>query len=187
MPFPTFDDEPPSLSRKNGPSLGKWMAIGMPASLATLVLLAYLWILPDIRKGDTSNMTATCIYNLGEIFDASQLYAADHDDLIPKDQWNNKLAPYLRKIPDEELIFACPVQRRIDPESSGYALNDAAAGKSTKTVGVPEQTILVFDSEDTAKNAIEPTSRLAHPGRHDRGSKDNVLFLSGAVKSVPAP
>src|SRR5208282_600662 len=97
---------------------------------------------------------ATCIYNLGEIFDATQLYAADHDDLIPKDDWNNKLAPYLRKIPDEELIFACPVQRRIDPESSGYALNDAVAGKSTKTVGAPDQTILVFDSQDTAKNAI---------------------------------
>jgi len=188
MPFPTFDDEAPQLPRiTDRPSIGKWMAIGIPTSLAACVLLGWLWILPDLRKGDTSNMTASCIYNLGEISQAMTMYTADHDDRFPAVGWNDKLAPYLRKVPDAELLFACPVERRLDPESSGYALNQAVGGRSVKDVGPSDQTILVFDSQETAKSAIAPTSGLASPGRHEHGRKDNVLFLSGTAKSVPAP
>jgi hypothetical protein len=187
MPFPTFDDEPPQLPVKKGPSLGKWMAIGIPGSILTCVLIGWLWLLPDLRKGDTSNMTATCISNLGEIARAVQMYEADHDDLIPDQKWNDKLMPYLRKVPDAVLIFSCPVQRRLDPETSGYALNKAIAGKAAKDVGPPEQTILVFDSKETDKSALAPTSDLASPGRHEHGRRDSVLYLSGAAKSIPAP
>jgi hypothetical protein len=163
------------------------MAIGMPSFIAGCILLAYLWILPDLRKGDTSGMTSACIYNLGELSKGMQLYAADHDDQVPADLWNEKLRPYLVKVPDEELLFACPVERRLDPEASGYALNAALAGKSTKGVAEPDQTILIFDSSDVFKSAIEPPEKLASPGRHDHGSKDNVLYLSGLARSIPAP
>jgi prepilin-type processing-associated H-X9-DG protein len=185
MPFSRENDLKDALPRiEKPPSIGLWMLFGVPGLLILSVAIAYLWILPDLNSGKSSLQTQTCLTNLGELARATNLYAADFDDHIPSKAWNSALTPYLHDRPDYELMFACPVQRRMDPESSGYALNSAVAGKQMKSIGTPNTTILIFDSEPTNPGAIASTDQMASPGRHEHGRVNNVVFVDGNVKSI---
>ena len=187
MPFPMDQPEEYDVPRvPNPPSLGLWMIVGIPLILGVLAFITYLWILPDLRGGTASKQTIACLSNLGELAKAASLYAGDHDDLLPSDKWNDKLHPYLRAIPDSELLFACPVQRRLDPESSGYAMSNRAAGKKLKSIGPLPITVLMFDSHATQPSAIAGPSDTPFPGRHDHGRKNNVVYADGHATSIAA-
>ena len=170
----------------NPPSLGVWMLVGIPLIIGIVALATFLMILPDLRGGTSSKQTIACLQNLSELAQATVLYANDHDGAIPFNNWNEKLHPYLRTIPDSELLFACPVQRRLDPESSGYAMSDRVAGKPMKSIGALPLTVLLFDSRATQVSAIADPGDTPYPGRHDHGRKNNVVYADGHTKSIPA-
>jgi|SRR5579864_3457947 len=187
MPFPMNEPEEYDVPRvPNPPSLGLWMIVGIPLVLIVATTLALLWVLPDLRGGASSKKTIACLSNLSELAQATALYATDHDDTIPSDKWNDRLQPYLRKIPDSELLFACPVQRRLDPESSGYAMSNRATGKKMKTIGSLPITVLIFDSHATLPSAVSDPDDTPYPGRHEHGRKNNVAYADGHTKSIPA-
>lgn len=187
MPFPMDQEEEYAVKRvPNPPSAGKWILFGVPIGLLVCTAIAYLWILPDLRSDTGSKQSLTCLTNLGELAKATLLYAADHDDKIPAQGWNETLRPYLKDQPDEDLLFSCPVQRRIDPESSGYAMDSDVAGGKLHSTGASNRTILIFDSRITTPGVVLNPSDTPFPGRHEHGKKNNLVYADGHVASVPA-
>lgn len=182
------DDAPPPSPYVKKPSLWLWMIVGIPLCLLSMVLVGWVWILPDLHKGDSSIQTLGCLTNLDELAIGLQTYASDFDDNLPEQGWNDKIRPYFvkKKVPDVPLLFACPVQRRMDPESSGYALNREAAGRKLHSLEPMSDTPLVFDSSDVQPSAVEPTESLPSPGRHEHGRKNNVVYADGSAKTIAA-
>ena len=186
MPFPWEQEEPSTTPQKPRVSAGLFIAIGVPCALLLMAIIGALWILPDLRSGRTSKQTAGCLSNLGELAQASLAYAADFDDHLPNGPWIDKLRPYKKSLIDEDLIFSCPVERRLNPAMSGYALNKAIAGVRRSMIATANSTYLFFDSADAHPNAIADPTDLPSPGRHEHGRANNVVFVDGHVKTIPA-
>lgn len=106
------------------------------------------------------------------------MYAAENDDRLPIKGWDRSL----KKFQSDDIVFACPVQRRIDPRSSGYALSSDIAGKENAKFQSPENEVLFFDSIITQPGGIDKPGTLPRPGRHQNGNSNNVGFLDGHVK-----
>jgi prepilin-type processing-associated H-X9-DG protein len=192
MPFDRSNDFTDAVPVVKGPTVGKFMAIWVPGGLLFFIFMAWLWIRPDLNGGETTKQTEGCLSNLRELARGFQMYAADNNDILPgpaadgKTGWTDELKPLLHKVPDEELLFACPVQRRLDPESSGYELNQDAASQKLSDLGPQNQLVLIFDSKNVGTNALGPTSDMPSPGRHDHGRKNNFVYADGSAKTVDA-
>jgi prepilin-type processing-associated H-X9-DG protein len=183
MPFPMEDDSPPSLRRRPGPTIGTWMMVGMPVAILIFVFVAYIFLLPNQTTVGGSKQTTLCINNLGELANAALLYASQNNDQLPSGDWNRELRPLFTDA-DADALFSCPVQRRVDPQSSGYALNARLAGKRLHSIGDPARETLVFDSAETRKSAIATPDAIPQPGRHDNGRSNNVAYADGHVRTV---
>lgn len=186
MPFPMEDEAPPPPPLEKPGSIIVWMLVGVPLGLLITALVGYLWVLPDLGRGGSSKQTESCLSNLAQLARATQMYAADHDDRVPEDLWNDKLMPYLKNEPDADILFECPVQRRIDPTTSGYAMSNLVAGKKLHSQGPLEQTILIFDSLNVQPSAVAPPDAMPSPGRHEHGRTNNEVYADGHTRIVPA-
>jgi hypothetical protein len=122
--------------------------------------------------------TSNCMTNLRRLGTAMLLYGQEHDGVLPGEGWNKDLRVY----ENDEVTYACPHQRRIDPRSSGYAMNQEIAGKKTADVHDPASTPLVFDSRPTVPGALAAPSDLPRPARHRNGTVNVVAYADGSVK-----
>ena len=93
--------------------------------------------------------------------------------------------PYLKDEPDADVLFACPVQRRMDPTTSGYAMSSLIAGKKMHAIGPENQTILIFDSFNIQPSAVAPPDTMPAPGRHEHGHTNNEVYADGHTRVVP--
>jgi prepilin-type processing-associated H-X9-DG protein len=163
------------LTPKPGPS--PWLFV-------VFVVLAFgcmagAIIMPILSSANTSYSERACMTNLHELAKAGLMYADDNDGFLPVKGWNE---PFHKYVPDD-LTYACPVQRRLDPQSSGYALSSEVAGKERAKLEKQDTTVFFFDSQTTALGATAAPSDLARPGRHKNGRTNNVVYLDGRVAS----
>ncbi len=156
--------------------------LGFVGCLAALICVTAALFAPVLQSAGASMETQNCLSNLRRVSRALLLYSEANGDLLPSGQWVEQLV----SIEPDRLIYACPHQRRIDPRSSGYALNTAVAGKKLASVQNPEKTPMVFDSKATAPNAIAAEGEVPRPGRHKNGRLNNVAYADGHVASVDA-
>lgn len=156
--------------------------LGFIGCLSALMCIAAAILVPFWKSAGSSYETTQCMGNLRRIGRAVMLYAPDNNGLLPGDGWQRDLAKY----EPDEVAFACPHQRRVDPGSSGYALNKAVAGKKLDEIQNPEETYLVFDSRPTVPGSIADSKAVPRPGRHRNGRVNNVVYADGRVNSVPA-
>jgi prepilin-type processing-associated H-X9-DG protein len=161
------------------------MAIGIPLVLICASTVGLLLIAPDLIKREPAQNTTVCLNNLSQLADAALLYAEDNNGGLPSGSWSSALQPMLPER-DSELILACPVQRRIDPETYGYALNVEVAGKKKSTIALPQNTALFFDSSNLKRDAIDSLKSRPYPGRHNHNASNNMAYLDGHTRTIPA-
>ncbi|MDX1951381.1 MAG: type II secretion system protein [Verrucomicrobiota bacterium] len=94
--------------------------------LVVIAVIAILTgvLLPAISKAKSRTLSTVCLNQLRQIGLASQMYANDHDELLPQSQhvrssWIGTLKPYL----GGTNVYRCPVDKRTN-SPSGYAIND---------------------------------------------------------------
>ena len=144
--------------------------------------MVYAVLTPLLKQVTVSVQTKQCITNLRKTSAGLLLYSDDHNNHLPVVDWMAAIRTYI----DEPSITACPVQRRIDTSTFGYALAEGLPGKSMKDIATPSAAPLVFDSTDTRENAVAPVAAVPSPGRHSHGRENNVAYADGHVVSVLA-
>lgn len=114
--------------------------------------------------------------NLKQIGLALTQYAQDHDERFPNARhWMDALVPYLK----DKTVFFNPFQPGM--RHYGYALNRNCSGKSLAAFSAPAETIFVFDSTLSTRNASDTGQSLrAIPFGSYIGS--NYLYVDGHVK-----
>jgi hypothetical protein len=159
----------------------KWLAKAL--AIAGVLACGMLALLLPLRRDETADRHAnTCLMNLRAVAYALSVYAEDNHGMLPADGWMDRLMENGL----EPIEVACPVQRRFDTKTFGYALSSVVAGTSVANVFSPDQEPLVFDSAATHRNAIEHPSKMATPGRHRHRSLNAVVYVSGNARLVPA-
>ncbi|HMS55277.1 MAG TPA: hypothetical protein PKA27_07720 [Fimbriimonadaceae bacterium] len=158
----------------------RWILGGM-GCLGIVAVMVYALLLPVFNQVETSTQTRLCMTNLKSIGAAMILYAEENNDKIPeKGTWMDRFLTYV----DSDVNFACPVQRRMDPRTYGYALSKVLPGQSLSKIEEPEKKEAVFDSNRIERNAESDLTSLPDPGRHSNGRKNTVLFLDGRTDSI---
>ncbi len=157
--------------------------LGAVGCFAAMLCIFASIVAPILSSAGASRETQQCLGNLRRLSRAMMLYTDDNDGKMPGQDWNKDLAKY----EPDEVMFACPHQRRVDPNSSGYALNKALAGKVLKDIENPGQTVMLFDSRPVVPGTITEPSDVPRPGRHRNGKQNGVAYADGRVEAVPAP
>lgn len=140
-------------------------------------------IMPIVKSQGHNVNDLACQTNLRTIAEASFMYATENDGRLPIAGWDRTL----QKFQNDPLVYACPVQRRIDPRSSGYSFSSELAGKDKDSIEKPEAQIMVFDSLVTKPGSVSKPTEFARPARHSNGRTNNLVYADGRVESVPGP
>ncbi len=169
--------------------------------IAIIAILASL-LLPALAKAKGRASATACLSNLRQIGIASQMYADDNEDVLPRSQhtgqsWVGSLEPY-----QVTNVFRCPLDpnqtRRYSYAINDFLLEDAAPPESyikTTSVPSPSDTLFMAECADKYENSdhfhFSPGqdgdfSPLAFKGqvavaRHD--DKANYLFVDGRVET----
>ncbi len=153
--------------------LSPWLILlGLVAAIGCM---AGAILIPIMRSQGQSIGSNNCLHNLHELARASILYASENDDLLPGVGWDDSL---LKQEPDE-VIYACPAQRRLDPKSSGYALSKRVAVQPISKIPSPNREFMFFDSKVTEPGSVDDPSNVSQPPRHRNGSANNVVYVDG--------
>jgi len=120
---------------------------------------------------------SACQFNLQQLATAAMMYCQDYDEKFPiADRWCDATFPYVKT----DSIYACPA----DDGEYSYAMNYKLSRTLIGKVDSPSETILLFESEPSLKNAWDgkgnlPGSTLAEPPRHD--GYNNFAWTDGHV------
>jgi len=159
------------------PGMSPWIFV--IGGIFALACMAGAIIMPILASEGRNVADTNCKSNLQSIASAALFYASENDDRLPIKGWDKSL----RKFQPDLLVYACPVQRRIDPRSSGYALSEAVAGKELSTFESLADQPFFFDSAVTQPGMVDKASSKPRPGRHDNGRSNNTVFLDGHIES----
>ena len=157
--------------------------LGIVGCLAAMLCAGAAIIAPILSSAGQSMQTNTCMDHLRRLSRASFLYAEENGGLLPAEGWDTLLEPY----EPDELTYACPAQRRVDPRSSGYALSKEVDGEVLDKIDNPTRTPLFFDSKVTVPGAIADPAEVPRPGRHRNNRANNMAFVDGHVETLNAP
>ncbi len=157
--------------------------LGIVGCMGAMLCIVAAIIAPVLKSAGVSRETQQCLGNLRRLSRAMFLYADENDGRLPAQGWDKALA----KFEPDPVMFACPHQRRIDPRSSGYALNKILAGKALKSIQNAGETVMLFDSRPLVPGSITEASDVPRPGRHRNGKQNAVAYADGRVEAIAAP
>lgn len=158
-------------------------ALGIVGCLGALLCAAAGIIAPILSSAGQSVQSEQCMDNLRRLSKASFLYAEENSGVLPGEGWDETLY----SIEPEDVTYACPSQRRLEPKSSGYALSRDVADQILDKIGNQYQTPLFFDSRVIAMGAVASPADVPKPGRHRTRRANNVAYVDGHVASVNLP
>lgn len=171
--------------------------------IAIIAVLASL-LLPLLSRAKQASQATACLNNLKQWGAATQMFAGENDDLLPKDGSPNGTAnegwyidlPRVLRIPDyhqvpwrtnpniepDRSIWICPAnpKRSNGTNLFHYCLNEhvngTGADKQVKlcTIPHPARTVWLFDNGKIAGVAQENN---VHTNLHNRGAQ--FVFLDG--------
>ncbi|HCA47550.1 MAG TPA: hypothetical protein DEP45_09400 [Armatimonadetes bacterium] len=134
-------------------------------------------LVPMFGQGRDQAQQAACASNLKQIGLAFLMYAQDHDEDLPGENWVEEVLPYL----NNRQIFICPSR---DGALVGYAFNEALAGVNLAEIAAPAETVLAFESFIGGDAPVGGAADVPPNGVHEGGV--NVLFADGHVQLLPA-
>lgn len=112
------------INASNGQLTGKWMAItGIVLSSFALLMIPIMAaiLFPVFAKARQKAHIQTCVSNQRQIAAAMQMYAQDHDGMLPSDKtvW--------KEINVDPMILICPTADKSKPNSYGYNIGMSKA------------------------------------------------------------
>jgi len=145
---------------------------------------------PDAsRKAREAARAASSMSNLKQIALATLIYAQAHKDRLPDaDRWADEVLPYLigpqASPADRERVTKGLFRDPSAPEGQNwtYAFNRNLSGRLLSSIKDPSNTVLVFESTTSVKNAADVGASVPRPGRHSGGS--HYAFADGHVKWI---
>lgn len=159
-------------TKKPGMPAWAWGLIGCSLLLPVPILAAILF--PVFAQAREKARAISCLSNIKQQGLGLMMYAQDYDEkLPPKDaKWMDVLVPYTK----EEKVFHCPSLK--SPDDFGYAFSSEIMGKKLEKIKEPAQTVAIFESTDTSRNAKDGEPAYRHRNTTNRA------FVDGHAKSV---
>jgi hypothetical protein len=161
---------PDSRAPRKAAAVGALVASGT----ACLVALAIGMVL--FSKPSDSSLKNQCMSHILRLMRAVRAYERVHLGVFPRGhRWCDQIRIYVEANED----YMCPTRPLL---SSGYALNGALAGITSKLLADPRSVVVVFES-DSGWNAVGGPELLPKEPRHLGG--DDYGFADGSVRWYP--
>jgi len=97
-------------------------------------------LMPLITHARGKAQSAKCLSNMKQLCMSAHMYAGDNGDMLPTEQWQDQLAPYVKN----RAIYRCPA---APGKQIGYVINEAVIGAALQDIKRPGQTVLFFESD----------------------------------------
>jgi prepilin-type N-terminal cleavage/methylation domain-containing protein/prepilin-type processing-associated H-X9-DG protein len=146
--------------------------------IAIIAILAAM-LMPALQRAREMARQTSCLSNLKQISLAVQMYAGEHDDLLPYYQqpfgvyWYHDLEPYMENLS----ITVCPSKREWNQDHAthkvGYGLNEAvfpSAGVPGSTFPSPTRLPMIHAPSRTIGGADKNQGNVALIGASFSGS-----------------
>ncbi len=111
--------------------------------------------------------------NLKQLSMAVMMFAQDHDQTLPGDDWQVALRPYF----GNAAILRSPAWGE---QPVGYALNEAIVGLNLAEVAQPARTVLLFETPEAAELPVATSEQVPDEGPHN--GRLAVGFCDGHVE-----
>ena len=162
-------------TKKSGMPAWAWGLIGCSLLLPVPIIAAILF--PVFAQAREKARAISCLSNLKQQGMGLMMYVYDYDEkLPPKDaKWMDVLVPYTK----QETVFHCPSLK--GPGEYGYAISSEILGKKLEKIKEPAQTVSIFESTKTERNAKDGEPAYRHRNTTNRA------FVDGHAKSVKEP
>jgi len=127
------------------------------------------------NSGMASQASQQCLTNVKQDGLGLLMYSQDYDERFPPATagWMDATVPYLKNNED----YQCPTVVATNPNGYGYAFNSAVAGSPLSSITAPATTLMIYDSSNLARNAVDALTSLPNPGRHS--GLNNVCYADG--------
>lgn len=157
------------------------LGVGGLCMVAILVGAAILF--PVFSQARLSAQKTACLSNVKQQALGLIMYAGDNNDRFPPAKsWMDKTGEYA----GGEDTFRCPiVSKDVGAEAYGYGFNESLSQFVMSKVQSPEDTVSVFESQRTGRNAAGGQNDEAVPGRHGPTKGNNFGYVDGRAKFVP--
>ncbi|MGD8239006.1 MAG: hypothetical protein PVH68_10670, partial [Armatimonadota bacterium] len=132
-------------------------------------------LLPLIMNAKAKAQVTSCQGNVKQLCMVAHKYANDAGQMLPTEQWQDQLHPYLKN----RAIYACP---DAPGEAVSYAINEAVIGARMADVKRPSETVLFFESDQAQELPFGGPDAVTGAPRH--GGRVVVGFVDGHVKQV---
>jgi prepilin-type processing-associated H-X9-DG protein len=133
------------INKSNGQLGGQSMALaGTIVSGAFLLLMPIpaAMLLPALAKAKQKAAGITCMNNVKQLSLGLRMFSDDNKDLFPPGtNWCDALMPYVQN----KSTYLCPLGN--PGQRCHYAFNARLAGRETKDIQAPAQTVLLFETE----------------------------------------
>jgi len=144
--------------------------------IAIIAILAAI-LFPVFAKAREKARQTSCLNNQRQIVTSMQIYAQDHDEMIPD------AANFWGGLNVDKGVLKCASKSRL---TNGYVYNSAIAGKALGKLDPPNTLIVVGDGIHTV-SATQPIENVAYSvtdfeARH--GGKIIAAFVDGHVEQV---
>ena len=170
------------INKSKGQLGGRGLAQAGIIVSAVLLLLAPIpaaLLLPALAKAKQKAAGISCMSNIKQLNLGLIMYADDNKERFPTGTtWCDSLTPY---VGGSTNVFICP--RGARNQRCHYAFNAQLAGRSTKEIESPAQTVQVFES-DGGWNVSGGRELLPAKNRH--GGVYGIGFADGHAEMVRA-
>lgn len=166
---PIFEQTPP---KKKSPVL--WILLGVVVLCACPILLILAAILfPVFSQARTAARSTLCLSNMKQTAVAAIMYTSDYDERLPlAPTWQTTLSGSTTA-----KVLGCP---DVKGPIGGFAFVKSLSGKRSDRVGKPNETILLFESNDVSLNAVGDPKEPFTP----RHQKQSLGYLDGHARSI---
>jgi len=121
-----------------------------------------LFLAPMIGKAREKALTASCLSNVKQLALGLLLYAQDHDEALPGEEWAEELRLYIKP----EGIYRCPSRPQTPV---GYALNDLLLGAELASIARPAEAIALFETDLGGDSPVGSAADIPDQGFHNGG------------------
>ena len=130
---------------------------------------------PMIQGAREKARQASCLSNMKQLCLAMIMYAQDHDETLPDEDWAEDTYPYCKN----RAIYVCPSRPELPV---GYAMNEKLLLAKLVEIKRIGETVMLFESNVGGENPVGGADDVPEEGVHNGGI--NVGYADGHCQWV---